>query len=663
MTSIAIDRLDGLSSATAMKGPCRVATTANITLSGEQTIDTVAAVEGDRVLVKDQTDATTNGIYSVNTGLWTRTKDFSGNRDVQKGTRVYVTDGAVGRGDYRVTAENPISIGSDSITIEPSDVYTQFSSPNVVNRTIQEEFETLGAYPLARFGIVDDDTIDQLDLIQTAFDEGVPLWANPWTFLCDGQLLIPANLKLHGAGRGLTTFKLADSADVTFFNATNVSGFELSDFDIDCNRDNQTSGGAFRGIYVLSSAAHCENIRIARLNIADIESTGLMLSASDPANFQAGRYSAIEQVKVTNCGGTAFNGGVGGRGQTMWLHCHSIEPGLNGFKSAGYHLGCTVEGNYADTGEGEGFETEYDADIIPSTITYQGCRVYGAGGGWRLNGTAHVVRILDCYAEEIETSVVTAFGTINELHINGLTGKNFGKSASRGSTTGLDLISLIDVSSADPSRAYLSNLKGEDDQGSPTGEYLVYVDAEFREIFIGGNNDAESLKEGAFNFPATLTDAQIRVRGYTRGWSAELQDEVATTVGGSAATYDLKTHTLRREEVRLGTSIEFEARFTFSGTNGTKEIRFQLDAQTAVSLATWTSGQTDSLYVRGHIYFPTATTVILQFDLIAKGSTVGSQIGRAYSSSSGNDIALKFLAVIGGTDTAIQPYWKMRAVN
>src|SRR5688572_16983536 len=39
----------------AVKVPCLVATTANITLSGAQTIDDIAVVAGNRVLVKDQT--------------------------------------------------------------------------------------------------------------------------------------------------------------------------------------------------------------------------------------------------------------------------------------------------------------------------------------------------------------------------------------------------------------------------------------------------------------------------------------------------------------------------------------------------------------------------------------------------------------------------------
>ena len=56
------------------KQPVLAATTTNITLSGAQTIDTVPVVAGDRVLVKDQSTASQNGIYIVGTP-WTRSDD------------------------------------------------------------------------------------------------------------------------------------------------------------------------------------------------------------------------------------------------------------------------------------------------------------------------------------------------------------------------------------------------------------------------------------------------------------------------------------------------------------------------------------------------------------------------------------------------------------
>lgn len=57
------------------KQSVKVATTANITLSGTQTIDGVALVATNRVLVKNQTTGSQNGIYVVASGAWTRATD------------------------------------------------------------------------------------------------------------------------------------------------------------------------------------------------------------------------------------------------------------------------------------------------------------------------------------------------------------------------------------------------------------------------------------------------------------------------------------------------------------------------------------------------------------------------------------------------------------
>jgi hypothetical protein len=57
------------------KASVLTATTANITLSGEQTVNGVALVAGNRVLVKDQTLAQNNGIYIVSASAWSRSPD------------------------------------------------------------------------------------------------------------------------------------------------------------------------------------------------------------------------------------------------------------------------------------------------------------------------------------------------------------------------------------------------------------------------------------------------------------------------------------------------------------------------------------------------------------------------------------------------------------
>ncbi len=120
MTSIAIDRTDGLSSSTAIKGPCRVATTANIALYGEQTIDGIAVVTGDRVLVKNQTAGYENGIYVADTGQWRRSRDFNKTRDVRDGTAVFVNQGLAGGNSFFVViSDDPVIVGTDTITFSP----------------------------------------------------------------------------------------------------------------------------------------------------------------------------------------------------------------------------------------------------------------------------------------------------------------------------------------------------------------------------------------------------------------------------------------------------------------------------------------------------------------------------------------------------------------
>lgn len=60
------------------KASVKAASTANIaSLSGTMTIDGVALAAGDRVLVKDQTTTSANGVYVVAAGAWARSEDLS----------------------------------------------------------------------------------------------------------------------------------------------------------------------------------------------------------------------------------------------------------------------------------------------------------------------------------------------------------------------------------------------------------------------------------------------------------------------------------------------------------------------------------------------------------------------------------------------------------
>lgn len=104
------------------KEAVRAATTANITLSGTQTVDGVALVAGDRCLVKNQTTASQNGLYTVASGAWTRTTDGS-QGNLTNGALILSTAGTTNAGTqwYLQTAD-PITIGTTSLT------FTQFGA-------------------------------------------------------------------------------------------------------------------------------------------------------------------------------------------------------------------------------------------------------------------------------------------------------------------------------------------------------------------------------------------------------------------------------------------------------------------------------------------------------------------------------------------------------
>jgi len=57
------------------KASCLVSTTANITLTGLQSVDGIALSVGARVLVKNQSTTSENGIYVVSAGAWSRSSD------------------------------------------------------------------------------------------------------------------------------------------------------------------------------------------------------------------------------------------------------------------------------------------------------------------------------------------------------------------------------------------------------------------------------------------------------------------------------------------------------------------------------------------------------------------------------------------------------------
>ena len=118
--------VDALSQGLDTKDSVRVATTANITLSGTQTVDGVSISSG-RVLVKDQSTASQNGFYDANSGgAWTRTADLPAGAGAA-GVFCFVQEGTDNHDTGWVCTNNDGSdvVGTDALS------FTQFSSSAV----------------------------------------------------------------------------------------------------------------------------------------------------------------------------------------------------------------------------------------------------------------------------------------------------------------------------------------------------------------------------------------------------------------------------------------------------------------------------------------------------------------------------------------------------
>lgn len=103
-----------------VKDSVRVATTAEISLSGQQTIDGVAVSAGESVLVKNQTTGSVNGIYVVSTGAWTRRTDADTASKLPLRMMVPVREGTVNGGTmWTLTNTAPITIETTALVFEP----------------------------------------------------------------------------------------------------------------------------------------------------------------------------------------------------------------------------------------------------------------------------------------------------------------------------------------------------------------------------------------------------------------------------------------------------------------------------------------------------------------------------------------------------------------
>ncbi len=186
--------------AASWKNPVRFATTENIVLAGLQTIDGIAAVEGDRALVKDQTAKPGNGLYVASAGAWVRTSDAS-DWDQLVSAVVVVEEGTTNANtSWQITSNRGGILGTTDVDIR------QFINLSGVDQDI----------------LPDTDNTRSLGSNPSTPGKG---WKEVWSHAYGDQngLLVPAQYVTQGSAKAFVNYDLTGTPSLTVsFNVSTL---------------------------------------------------------------------------------------------------------------------------------------------------------------------------------------------------------------------------------------------------------------------------------------------------------------------------------------------------------------------------------------------------------------------------------------------------------
>jgi hypothetical protein len=244
------DRLNGIQAGLAVKAPARAVTSSAIALSGEQTVNGVAVVAGDRVLVKDQADTTANGIYVVSTSAWERAADFDGNRDAVQGTLVVVYNNIALGVLYQLTTANPVVFGTSHITFtlrdNPAITYDQTQAE--LNAGVTPTDRSYKPGDVRRYGAVLDGATNGVAALQSAINVGgtvyIPSDAEGLALASASlPITLNSNTQLVGDGSKSSKIIVTGTTKVKEFVGTNLHDFSVSGIDFEGNAQGGSTFG------------------------------------------------------------------------------------------------------------------------------------------------------------------------------------------------------------------------------------------------------------------------------------------------------------------------------------------------------------------------------------------------------------------------------------
>jgi phage-related tail fiber protein len=268
----------------AWKQEAAVTTTANITLSGTQTIDGYAVQVGDRVLVKNQTNATQNGVYIAASGAWSRASDVATGAEIF-GMAILVLNGT----QYNLTQwvntnTTAPTLGSTNIT------YAQLQGAGIVYAAGTGLTLTGSTFSITNTGVT----------------------ASTYT-----KVTVNAQGQVT-SGTSLSSGDVTTALGFTPYNATNPSGYISANQTITLSGDVTGSGTTAITATLANSGVSAGTYTKVTVNAKGLVTTGASLASGDvttalgytpynPAtnalSFSNGQISSNSLVTSTNTAG------------------------------------------------------------------------------------------------------------------------------------------------------------------------------------------------------------------------------------------------------------------------------------------------------------------------------------------------------------------------